>query len=37
MRKLKDFFRLEDSNYRQAEKRRLAYKLKAKEYRAGLY
>ncbi len=37
MRKIKEFFRLEDPNYRQEEKRRLAYKLKTEEYRAGLY
>jgi len=36
MRSLKEFFRLEDKNYKAEVKRRLSYNLRREEYRAGL-
>ncbi len=37
MKTLKDFFRMEDKNYRAQEKRRLHNNLKKEEYRMGLH
>ena len=36
MKTLKDFFSLENKNYREQEKRRLTFNLKKEEYRMGL-